>query len=157
MSRPGGQLERSLTALTIGVAIDAKDRARALDANRTGEYEQQIHQPMAGNAAAAHGFVDATVYWEMPFLYAPAQRRVPFETPHFVFGVEHLQSTGVLVLVDAHVIGWVVSPEGWYTGAKVRLSAVAPTLGSGALEPFSAIVHMSFQGYASFAEGAEFQ
>lgn len=157
MTRPSGQLDRSLAALTLGVADGRQERHRALSDNRTGEYEQQVHLPIAGNAGSDPGFADATVHWEMPFLYAPAQRRVPFPTPHFTYGVEHLQATDILVSIDVHVIGWVVSPEGWYTGSTVRASAHAPGLGAGMLEPFSAIVHLSFQGYASFAEGAEFQ
>lgn len=154
MTRPVGQLERSLAALTIGMAQGQAARAKGLADTGTGEYLQQVHVPVSGVAGADALFADTNVQWELPFLYAPDQRRVPFLTPHFTYGIEITAGQAALVVVDAHVVGWAITEQNWYVGATVRLSASSP----GAVEPvpYSAIAHLSFEGYATPAEGDEF-
>lgn len=157
MSRPGGQLERSLAELTIGVAQGQARRQLALDDSATGEYEQQVRLPFSGHAASGWGFSELTVRFELPFLYAPLQRRVPFETPHYRKGLEIIESKGHPLLLDVVVIGWETSDEGWCTGARVRLAVCAPGQVPPDLVPYKAVAHLSFQGYATYAEGDEFQ
>jgi hypothetical protein len=154
MSRPKGQLQRSLAALTIGVAQGAQQRKRTLADGYTGEYEQQVHVPISGYGAPAYVFADVAVNWELPFVYAPMQRRVPFTTPHFTYGIEMVGSSGGLVIITAHVEAWTTDASSNFTGATVRLAATAPI--AEAVFPYSAVAHLSFQGYATYAEGAEF-
>lgn len=152
-NRPQGQLEKSLAALTIGVHQSAQERHRALIDAHAGEYEQQVHVPLAGQAGLGWNFTDKVVNWELPFVYAPTQRRVPFATPHFTHGIEFIEAPNDLVLITAHVVKWSISEEGWYTGATVRFACNGPN----SPIKYSAIAHLSFQGYASPAEGDEFQ
>lgn len=151
-----GQLERALGSMTVDLLQGRDFQKRVLADTYTGEWEQQVHVPFNGSAGNEWGFADQTVNWEMPFLYAPAQRRVPFETPHFTYGVELLNAAADLVHFGAHVIAWNINDSGWYIGATVRLAAVAPNATTVAVL-FSAIAHLSFQGYASYAEGDEYQ
>lgn len=151
---PRGQLERSLAALTIGVHQGARQRRRDLYDTRIGEYEQQVHVPLSGEATADWGYADQAVAWEMPFLYAPLQRRVPFPTPHFTYGIEMTSGQSALVLIAAHVIDWTVTDQQWYVGATVRFAACAPLATDP--QPYAAIAHLSFEGYATSAEIDEF-
>lgn len=179
MSRPAGALERSLASLTIAIHQDREERRSALADAYTGEHFQQLHVDLSGLATATWGFSDEDVSFELPFLYAPAQRMVPFEVPHYTFGVEHKVTPSDLVLIDAHVLSWHVTEERWIVGAKVRFAVCAPNFSSapplasvtwepervgarvGAVDltqgvPFNATAHLTFQGYATYAEGEEF-
>lgn len=150
MGRPGGQLERSLDALMAAGQRGAAEREHALADTVTGEYEQQVHVPLSGVADVTAAFVDVPVQWELPFLYAPLQRRVPYPTPHFLASIEHTVGQGALVIIHASVIGWDVTSQLWYAGAMVRFDVSAP-LATGP-SPYAAIAHCSFQGFATMAE-----
>jgi hypothetical protein len=157
MGRPVGQLERSITALAIAPQLAAAKRDRDLADTATGEYDQLVHVPLSGQAAPpwAPTTPDVPVQWEMPFLYAPLQHRVPFPTPHFHNpGIEMLSGTGELILFHAQVVGWTVTEERWYVGATLRFSVSAPN--ATANVPYSAIAHCVFTGWASMAEADEF-
>src|ERR1700752_4240028 len=106
MGPPAGQLERSLAALTIGVHAGARQRVKALSDTVTGEYEQQVHQKLSGVASSAWAFSDQVVQWELPFLYAPLQRRVPFPTPHFTYGIEITAGQGEFGGVQRPNVRW---------------------------------------------------
>ena len=157
MTRPMGQLERSLAALTIGVAQGERQRRLALADTHTGEYMQQVHVPLSGVATGGWGSIDVPVTWELPFLYAPLQRRVPFPTPHFHANFEVTAGQGALLLMHAQLIAWNVTDADWYVGATIRFAIAAP----GGQNPnpqiaYSAIAHCSFQGFATLPEGDEF-
>jgi hypothetical protein len=155
MSRPTGQLERSLAAVTIGAMTDWRAREQSLQDTAKGEYLQQIQVQLAGVAVAAWGFATVDVNWEIPLLYAPLQRRVPFKVPHFHSGFE--LSTGtkdVNYLFSAHVVKWLQSKEQWYTGATVQLGACAPN--SIKEQPYAAVAHLTFSGYGTPAQADEF-
>lgn len=154
--RARGQLDRSLAALTIGMHMSARDRHRALMDTKTGEYEQQVHVPLSGVAAAGWGFTDRSINWELPFLYAPLQRRAPWDKPHFTHGIEFVRPPSDLVVITAHVVRWTVSEEGWVCGATARFGVSAPNATAAGVG-YSAIAHLSFQGFASSVEGEEFQ
>jgi hypothetical protein len=156
MSRPKGGLERTLAELTIGLATGERDRRLALADTRTGEYEQQIQVPLAGNAGSSYSYSDKPVQWAWPFVYAPLQRRVPFQTPHFTYGIEITAGSGNLVAIHAQVIDWTVTDQGWYVGATIRFASYAPSAPSSTVYPFSAVAHLRFSGYASMAETDEF-
>lgn len=154
MARPTGQLEKSLAALTIAMHEGLRERQAAKADAHTGEHVQQIHVPLSGSLAAAWGYSDRDVNFLLPFLYAPSQRQVPFDVPHFTYGVEFVTPPSDLVLVQAHVLSWRKSEESWITGARVRFTACAPN--ASAHIPFNAMAHLSFEGYATYAEGEEF-
>jgi len=151
-----GQLERALTNLTVGLVQGQQLRERILRDGYQGEYEQQVQLQFAGAAGNMAGFTDADITFELPFLYAPAQRHVPFETPHFTYGIELLNAGDTLVQLAAHVTAWNINDSNWVVGATVRLTAVAPLVTTEAVA-FAAIAHLRFQGYASYAEGDEYQ
>lgn len=149
-----GQLERSLEALTIGVHQGARRRSRVLADTHTGEYDQMVQLNVTGLAGNEWAYDDQPVTWELPFLYAPAQRRVPFDRPHFKPGFEVLQPTDVLIHLGAQVVGWNINDSGFFIGATVRVYIVAPLVTEQV--SFGAIAHLTFQGYATYAEGSEF-
>lgn len=155
MTRPLGQLDRALAALTIGVHQDAKRRHRTLMDGYTGEFEQQFQVAISGTAGNTWGYVDQQFTWEYPFLYAPLQRRVDLPTPMFRSGIEFTNPPPQVILLHAHLIDWAYSPESWIIGATVRFAVCAPTVTTTAV-PYSAIAHLAFQGYASLPEGAEY-
>lgn len=152
-----GQLQRALEGMTIGVHQGALFRKRTLADGHTGEYEQQVQVQLGGTAGNEWGFVDSEVTFELPFVYAPLQRRSEFTTPHFTRGIEVLNSAPdptTLLNIDAHVVGWTTTEEGFIVGARVRFSVCAPNATDNV--PYTAIAHLAFQGYASYAEGDEF-
>ena len=154
MARPAGQLERSLAALTIGVHQGAAQRVKALSDTVTGPYKQVVHVQLTGSATATWGFLDRDVQWELPFLYAPLQWRVPFRTPHFEPGIEMTAGQGELMVIHAHVIGWTVTESQWYVGATIRFAVAAPNAATPT--PFAAIAHLGFIGWGTMAETDEF-
>lgn len=157
MARPVGSMERSLAAVTIGMARDQKSRRLALADTHQGEWEQQIHLPISGQATNVVAHVDCDVSWELPFLYAPQQRQVPFEVPHFTKGFEQTVQTAALIRYDAYVTQWAKNDQGWITGAVVRIIVDAPNVPAvGPAIPYQATAHLSFEGYATMPEGDEF-
>lgn len=171
--RPTGQLEKSLAALTIGIASDRQQREQALADAHTGEHIQQVQVDLSGQLTSSWGYADKDVAFLMPFLSARSQRQVPFEVPHFSYGVEFVTQPSDLVVITAHVLSWRRSPENWITGARVRFAAVAPNAQPAPPSPslraevrvgtssgsvsFNATAHLTFEGYATYAEGEEFQ
>lgn len=152
--RPQGQLERGLEELSLSMHERARVRRRGLGDTRTGEYEQQIQIDLAGYAAAAWAYADRSVAWELPLLYAPAQRRSEVTSPHFTRGFELVGNSSTLILLDAHVLSWTTTDEGWYTGARLRFAVCAPLTGNPV--SYSAMAHLTFRGYGAPAEGDEF-
>jgi len=154
MTRPAGQLDRALAAITLEVFQDNKRRNHILSDGYTGEFEQQFQVAVSGTAGNVWGFVDQAFAFEYPFLWAPLQRRSDFKTPHFRCGIELTNPQPTLVLLHAHVIGWVQSPEMWVIGANVRFAVCAPTVTTTAVA-YAAIAHLAFQGYASLPQGVD--
>lgn len=155
MPRSGGQLERSLAALTIGHSQDQKARKDQLSYSSAREVEQQVRVPISGTAGNGWGLVDVPVGFKFPFLYAPIQRPVPYGTPHFSYGVEMGTGTNTLIVVHAQILTWNTTDSGWIIGATVRLQASAPQVTVDANVNFSATAHLRFQGYAAESEEGE--
>lgn len=150
-----GQLERALYEMTAGVQQGMSAREKSLVDAKTGEYDQQIRVPLNGTAGSAWTFVDKTVNWELAFVYSPLMRRVPFGTPHFTPGFEFISTPTDLIVLNAHILAWTITPEGWYAGATIRFGACAPNANDPI--PFNASAHLTFQGYATTVESSEFQ
>lgn len=157
MGRPTGQLERSLEAISLDLHDRARLRHRGISDIRTGEYEQQVQVEVTGAATPTWVYADQAVGWEIPFLDAPGQRRSEVTRPHFTPGFELISSGGTLILLTAHVLGWITTDEGWWIGAQVQFAAQAPLIAPAANPvPYSAMAHLTFRGYGAPAEGDEF-
>jgi hypothetical protein len=154
MARPGGQLDRSLDALTSGLIRGKAARESQLAHTEAREIEQQVRVPLSGKAGSEWGSIDKKVGLALPFIWAPDQRGVPFKTPHFSYGIELGVGSNVLVVVHAQVVNWTKNDSSWIIGAKMRFAAIAP--GSGVTPvSFSAMAHLTFQGWAAESEEGE--
>lgn len=149
-----GQLERALTKLTVGVVQGQELKAQLGADQYTGEADQQIELQFSGKAGNQYASTDKKVPFQYPFLHAPQQREVPFAQPHFVGATfELLTPTASLVVMGAQLIGWGLNKSNWTIGAELRLYAVAPLVDDSTLVPFSALAHLTFEGYLAHAEG----
>lgn len=144
-----GQLDRSIDALTAGLLGGQAARKRQLAYSAAREVEQQVRVPLSGEAGSGWGTTDKTVGFVLPFVYAPDQRGVPFETPHFSYGVEMGVGTIVPIVIHAHVLHWIQNDSSWITGARMRFMAQAA--GEEVIK-FSAMAHLTFQGWAAESE-----
>jgi hypothetical protein len=152
--RPVGQLERGLVGLTIDIHREKDQRTRKLDEVAGHEIEQQIRAPISGTAGTDWTFIDRGYGFLYPFVWRPMQRGAPFKTPHFSYGIEHVTGSDELVLVQAAIVKWNINTSSLVVGARVRFSAQAP---NASLVPasFSAVVHLTFQGWAGETEEGE--
>lgn len=153
MPRPGGQLDRALAGMTVGLLTDQHDRHVQLAHSAGDEVEQQVRVLLQGSVGNGWSHVDRDVYWTLPFIYAPAQREVPYKTPHFSHGIEMRTGSDELVIVTPHVIKWITSDSSLVEGATIRFAASAPNTTSAFT--FSAVAHLTFQGYAAETEEGE--
>lgn len=153
MPRATGQVERVLDSLTVGLLTDKAARDRQLEHSAAREVEQQVRCGIQGELGNGWSHVDRDVYWTLPFIWAPAQREAPYKTPHFSYGIEMRTGTQALVVVHAHVLKWIVNNSSLVEGATIRFAASAPT--SSSALAFSAVAHLTFQGYAAETEEGE--
>jgi hypothetical protein len=143
-------LSQGLGALTAGV-IEGKERVEAEDYPlASGEMIQRIHLPVTGVANRQMVRDEIDVTWPYPIInqLAAGQHESHQETPHFASGVELL--TDDPVFLDVQVRAWEQDDRDFYTGATVRISAWAPE--AVRTTRFSAVLHLSFMGYAAAAE-----
>lgn len=160
MTRAVGGLDKALAEIAIQTHRDAHVRHLLKDDSHTGEYMQQVQFPFYGHTVnQGWVFSDKEVTWELPFLWAPAQRQVPFEKPHFWYGVEHTLKPQTIVVVTVSVIEWGVTPENWLVGCVVRCAAQAPAVDishGDVVTNFATNIHLTFQGYGTNTEGDDF-
>lgn len=142
-----GALERSLSALLIDAPEAQAEREAQLEPLRGSDMSQVLQVSAAGLAARQPIWTEQELIFPYPFVQNidPTAADSGLENPHFATGVELL--TGDNVMIDAQVRGWVYSPEGWVTGARVRISAWAPNARKKVR--YSAVVHLTFSGYAT--------
>lgn len=155
MPKSVGGLERALVGMTIGVEQHRQKRHKQLHYTAGREMEQQMRVPLSGTVGNGWGFIDRGVGFLLPFIWLPAQRPVPFKTPHFSFGIEHEAGINVLVLIHAAVIHWNIDKSSRVRGAKIRYASSAPMLAEGETKNFSATAHLTFQGWACETEEGE--
>lgn len=155
MPRPKGQIDRTLDALTIGVVQGKAARDKQLSYSAGVEMEQQVRVPLSGKVANGWGFVDDDVAWSFPFIWAPAQRGVEFQTPHFSYGIVHNVETEALIVVHAQVVRWTINDSSWVVGATVRFASSAPQLAEGEELDYAATAHLTFQGLGAETEEGE--
>jgi hypothetical protein len=153
MPRGVGQLDRALDSMTGGLLTDKAKREHQLAYAAGSEVEQQVKVALTGEAGSGWGFADHKVGWEHPFIYAPGQRGVSFAKPHFSYGVEMGQGSSELVVVHAQVLNWLENESSWIEGATVRFMSRAPL--SESIVKFTAMAHLTFQGWAAESEEGE--
>lgn len=146
MPRPRGQVDRTLDSLGAGLLLGKHKRDHQLGYSRLREVEQQVRVPLEGEASNEWGYADKEVNWELPFVGAPAQRDAPFTTPHFSYGVELGAGSGSLIVIHASIVKWNTNIQGYIIGAVTRFMASAP---GGEGVAYTAVMHLSFQGYAA--------
>lgn len=158
MARPIGQLDKSLAALTIGYRQALIRGRRALSDGALTEWEQQVQLPLRGKAGTSAAYVDKKIGFDVAFVRAPHQRMADWggPQPHFSYGVEFATPPPKeAVFITASVAGWKVNEFNWCVGATMRFQVFAPSVT--AQVPYSAAVHLVFQGFGGFAEGEELQ
>lgn len=144
--RPG-QLERALASITIGVEESRAERDRQVAHSGGHEMEQQIRVPIAGKAGNGWGFAEVQVSFLYPFLWMPLQRGAPFDTPHFSYGIDHKGNPGLVV--NAAVLQWGTDDSNHVVGATIQIGVSAPMLAEAEEQSFSAVAHLTFQGYGA--------
>jgi hypothetical protein len=149
--RPG-QLERTLSDITLGVErVRRRSHQQAKDSGGN-EAQQQIRIPISGTVASGWGFVVTQVGFLYPFLWLPVQRQAPFETPHFSYGFDFEGYGGLIG--HAGIKKWNIDDSMNVLGATVEIGVTSPNT-TKTEEPFRATVHLTFQGYAAdYEEGA---
>ena len=153
--RPG-TLDRFLDDTGGNLIQDHEALLRQLDHTKPQEVEQQVRVPLSGKAGNGWGFKNERVKWELPFIYAPGSRGlVPFNTPHFSVGIELGTGTSDLIVIHAQVVEWTITPYSTVTGATVRFASQAPMLQEEEFVNYSAIAHLTFQGWACEEETGE--
>lgn len=145
-----GALGRSLAALTLGAAQAQAERETALATLDASDMSQVVQLQANGKAGVTPIWIERQVALPYPFVHQidPTRADSGLSTPHFATGIELL--TDGHVLIDAQVRAWIHDERDWITAAKVRVSAWAPQ----AAKPvtFSAVVHLTFSGYAAPSE-----
>jgi hypothetical protein len=139
--------------MTIGVQQSRDQREKQLSYTAGTEMEQQIRVPITGKAENGWGYFDKGVGFKFPFVWLPVQRGAPFKTPQFSYGIEHTSGTTQLVIIHASVLKWNINRSSRVEGAKIRFAASAPMLPEEHSTNFSAIAHLTFQGWAAPQEG----
>lgn len=155
MPRPQGQLDRSLAALTVGVLQGKIERDDQLHHSAGREVTQQVRVPLSGAAGNGYGSAEKKVGWQFPLLWAPRQRKASFKTPHFSYGIELGTGSNTLIVIHAQVVKWTINDSRWVIGANMRFIVSAPMLSSEATVNFSAVAHLSFQGWGAESEEGE--
>ena len=148
-------MERALADITIGATQSREEREKKLSYTAGTEMEQQVRVPLTGKAENGWGYFDRGVGFKFPFIWLPVQRGAPFKTPQFSYGVEHVSGTTQLVLIHASVLKWNINPSSRVEGAKIRFAASAPMLPEEHSVNFTAIAHLTFQGWACANEEGE--
>lgn len=156
-------LERSLGAMTVGVARDRADREREAAHQRLQEIEEQFQRPIQGTPGSGIVWDAIELKFQTSFVNATGQRDSPHETPQMWVGAE-IQS-GQPVMVTACVMEWKMVDGEEIVGATVAIGAwadaSAPVIGGPATAPgappatpgpFRGFVHLTFQGYGAPAD-----
>lgn len=158
MPRPHGALQRSLSAMTIGVVKAQQSRDVALAPTQLSELVQHNQLRISGKVGEKPLTRVATVTWPYPFVYAPAQRDSNFTNPHFNYGVEYGEAIPTSAtpiptdhpLIHVAVVNWLSDDNAFSTGADVAITAWIPSAKK--KRQFSALAHLTFWGYGAPAE-----
>lgn len=142
-------LERSLAALTVGVAEGQARIERESAPMRGGNMQQAVQIPVKGRAWRTPIWTDKDVYFPYPFFQNvdPSVNDGSLVNPHYG-GVGVELSSDVHIMIDAQVRGWIEDDDtGAIIGAHMRLNAWAPTATK--KHPYNATLHLTFTGWAA--------
>jgi hypothetical protein len=144
------RLGRALGRMTVDAVADQRRHDRLISEVSAFDMTQQIQLRIKGKIARTPVTHEVEVTFPYPFLMkvAQAQTEGPVGRPHFASGVE--MDSDHHINVEAHVRRWVENDSQFITGATIRVMSVAPYAEK--LTPYSAIIHLSFSGYASPTE-----
>lgn len=115
-----------------------------LDPISGGNMIQYRQVPVAGSVGRDPIEAEVRVDWSYPFVAANAQTDSDMERPHFSYGVELLSAGPVMIVPQ--LTAWIDSDDGWTEAATFRVTAWVP--GAKKKHDFSAILHLTFSGYA---------
>lgn len=141
MPRPSHAGQRSIQALTLGVA-KSRQKARAYEAEAGfAETEQQFQFRISGHGGASAAFATKTITFDFPFYYAPGQRDSDLEKPQFRSGHESPDD----IMVTIGVLSWTVDEDtGGVIGCVLNVGVLAA-----ADVTFSGVAHAEFQGFSA--------
>lgn len=140
------RVRRSLQSLSIGMARAMQERDRRQEEIAAGETEQQYKVAVSGTAGPdAMDWQEGAIKFDDLFYPAQDRRDSTFATPLFTYGVEMQSPTPVILSVV--VTGWLTDVDGTVSG--VRLAFGAHVIGVVDDVKFSAVAHLSFQGWAA--------
>lgn len=143
------RLADSLGQLSYGASEDFEARERELEPLRAGRFMQNIQIPVNGKASSHAVSTEMRVSFMHPFLgTVGGSRNDGLKRPHFNYGVEML--TASHVIIQAQVRSFVENETQFMVGAMIRVLAWLPNATK--QHAFSAVLHLSFTGYAGPSE-----
>jgi predicted acylesterase/phospholipase RssA len=135
MPRPGGALNRSLQALTIGVVKGVQAREKALSRTTLSDMVQHAAARHRGLHREGPLQLHLPVSFPIPYVYAPMQHDSDLERPHFNYGVELGQAPTTPLsaatptdhpIILCQLAGWITTTNGFTTGANVVVTSWIP-------------------------------
>lgn len=142
-----GALERSMHALTFGVAREITTRANKLRETRLEEREQEFQVSIEGSAGTEIAWSDVRLDFAVDFVNATGQRHSPYTEPTFTYGYEIETRTPVMIF--ACVTKWLKDDRETVTGVELSVGTLS---GTSSPIKFSGALHAIFSGYGAPAE-----
>jgi hypothetical protein len=134
-------IARSLSRIGYRNVLDIQRAQSRNDGTKFAEVLQQYQMDVSGQAGSG-AFTDFTITFQEALYYAPLQRNLKLEDPHFTYGYQ--LDTGDAKIV-AYVKNWTLDDNANYLGAIVRVHVEQFEWAQ--LSKFSGTVHVTFQGY----------
>lgn len=152
-----GSVHRAQQALARGLHALSTEAIAGRESVEVDDYPlassemiQRIHIPVEGAVGRSVVYTTLDVDWPYPIINQAAanQHESDQDQPHINSGVELL--TDGPVMLDVQVRSWQQDERGFYTGATLRFSAWSPEAIK--VTKYSAVIHLSFMGYAAASE-----
>jgi hypothetical protein len=146
MSVDFGRLDRTFKALNIGQVKGAAQRQRQRDLEGLLEYEDQFKIGVSGRGEEFPEWTSVRLKFNINFVDATAQRDMPYDRPHFTYGV-FIERGGPVGLM-ACVTEWWTNNRNETLGCTLAIGAVATDVA----RTFQGELHARFQGYGAPVE-----
>lgn len=147
-------LQRSLSAMTIGVLRRQKERADDRRPIELTEREHQFQLPVSGTAYQGIVWTKRDVDFDTIFFGATGYRDSEFERPqvHYGFVIEPAdKNQPVLPIIPTLAVEWKVDDMEATYGATLHIGVHSPTVDPVDFEGF---LHITFQGWGSPLENS---
>jgi hypothetical protein len=141
-----GRLDRSIQALTLGRVRGESEAKRQRQLEGLAEREDQFSIAVTGRGEEFPAWTETHINFNVTFVDATGQRDVPFDRPHFTYGV-YIEDGGPVGLL-ACVTRWDVNTRNEVTGCMLSIGAVATDYA----RTFRGELHARFQGYGAPVE-----